>query len=59
MITAAAIAKSVATARKIPALARVVDEDPFPETTSADTSAPLQRKTTPGVANFRAAVEEK
>ena len=59
MMTAAAIAKSVATARKIPALARVVDEDPFPEITSADTSAPLKRKTTPGVANFRAAVEEK
>jgi predicted TIM-barrel enzyme len=59
MMTAAAIAKSVATERKIPALARVVDEDPFPEITSADTSAPLKRKTTPGVANFRAAVEEK
>ena len=35
MITAAAIAKSVATARKTPALARVVDDDPFPEITSA------------------------
>ena len=58
MTTAAAIAKSVATARKTPALARVVEDDPFPEITSAETSAPLKRKTTPGVANLRAAVDE-
>jgi hypothetical protein len=59
MITAAAIEYKVATAMNTPAFVRVVEEVPLPVTTRAEKSDPRSKKITPGVANFRAAVDEK
>jgi hypothetical protein len=59
MTTAAVIESRVAIAIKVPALARVLADEPLSEITSELTTVPDRRNTKPRDANFLAAVLEK